>query len=1058
MAIGSTEERSTLAVCPGCGERNPSVARFCIHCGARMTAEEGERRTVTVLFADLSGFTSYSERVDIEAVRALADAAAGGFGGIVRRHGGRVDKIIGDCVMAVYGAPDRNDDDPARAVRSALEMQAYVAAHPEQFAGLALSIGVHTGEAMYAPVGPQGEYTVLGDTVNTAARLQSAANAGEVLIGDPTGRSVAGIIELEPAPPLPLSSSDEPLGAWRAVRPAGDEEGHATRSRFVGRDMPMRRLAELWERARTENAAYLACITGAPGIGKSRLIEQFRSTTRDDLHVYGGRCLPYGEGFTYWALSEIIKAAAGILHDDAEDVISKKLGVLLEGLAIDDNDQLRTIAVAVANVVASPTTPRGTYMAERISRSELHWGIRRLFELHARRRPVMLVIEGLHWAEPALLELLMSIATGRAEAPVFVVGSAGEAFADDHPDLVDPRKNRRLIELDPLDESEARALLDSIDANLNEKTASRLVAAARGDPLFLEEAWRLHTSGGDVSALSGDLTELTGARLDHVDPDAVGVAGAAAIVGHIFWSGAVERLVGPCDERFALLERHDLIRTRPTTSMAGEREYEFRHIVVLREALRRIPAPDRARMHADLAEWVTGLPGAEREFVEFIAYHSERACLLDPSLVRSRGTRLQSSAIAALERAGRKAEEREGMLEAARWYERALTLAGDDLPDRAAELTLLRAQRLSHLYQREEALDALDRVVALSHEVARPDLRSRALLTRAMLIVEEDPSGARAACEEVGTLLATSVDDASQRIERALVSGRLRANAGDRVGAIAELEEALAEAEALGDPELLIRTHQHLAWGLLREGRLVAARDHLVTSAELARVDGSLTGEIASTWVLAELAYYVGPQEESERYALRTIAWLERSPDPLIAVRMHLRLAAIALNHGVVASAERHTRDAYEVARGVGGTLLVDAARHLGQVLLRQGRVTDAERMARVAGQNVTEGDPRAEGAVRLLDAYLSAARRESEAARAGFEAGIASLADDPLEQAETRILYARALDRLGDTHGALDQLRRARVAFENFGAEGMVVEVRALIDAVETGGTFPRV
>src|SRR5437763_2889920 len=218
--------------CPACGEPNPARAKFCLECGARMPVsttggsdaqgEEGERRVVTVVFADLSGFTSYSERTDPEEVRALADEAAGRLGEIVLRYGGTVDKIIGDCVMAVFGAPQSHEDDPERAVRAALDMQTYVTEHSDKFAGLPLRIGVNTGETMFAPVGPGGQYTVIGDTVNTAARLQSGAAKGETLVGEPTFHLVHDAVDLEPVAPLTAKGKEEPVRAWRAVSGKGE--------------------------------------------------------------------------------------------------------------------------------------------------------------------------------------------------------------------------------------------------------------------------------------------------------------------------------------------------------------------------------------------------------------------------------------------------------------------------------------------------------------------------------------------------------------------------------------------------------------------------------------------------------------------------------------------------------------------------------------------------------------------------------------------------------------------------------------------------------------------
>ncbi len=369
--------------CPSCGTLNAARAKFCNECGTKLAplvdipaadgratmeamleAEEaavrshpGERRVVSVLFADLSGFTSFSERSDPEEVRALADEAAGRLGEIVVRYGGTVDKIIGDCVMAMFGAPTSHEDDPERAVRAALDMQDYVNEHSEKFAGLPLRIGVNTGETMYAPVGPGGQYTVIGDTVNVAARLQSAAAKGEILVGKPTYQAAAEAIELEAVAPIRAKGKEEPVPAFRAVRVKGGQvKRKAARTPLIGRGVEFDRLWELWEKARTERRPYLAVILGEPGMGKSRLLAEVTARLSGAAAVHWGRCLPYGEGITYWPVVELVKEAAGILVSDGPQEMSAKLGSLLESLGTDDVDELRTMASALANLVGVPTS------------------------------------------------------------------------------------------------------------------------------------------------------------------------------------------------------------------------------------------------------------------------------------------------------------------------------------------------------------------------------------------------------------------------------------------------------------------------------------------------------------------------------------------------------------------------------------------------------------------------------------------------------------------------------------------------------------------------------
>ncbi|MGH7857661.1 MAG: adenylate/guanylate cyclase domain-containing protein, partial [Candidatus Binatia bacterium] len=315
-----TAMSADLRVCANCGEENPARAKFCLECGTPFEldlvdqlpqqASGGERRHVSVLFADLSGFTSFSEQTDVEDVRAIARETADRLSEIVDRYGGTVDKIIGDCVMAVWGAPSSHEDDTERAVRAAFDMQEHTKEHAERFAGMGLSIGVNTGEAIWAPVG--GSYTVLGDTVNTAARLQGAAAKGEILVGADTYGETQDAVEYEALEPIKMKNKREPVAAFRPVRLTGETRRRRTRSiPIVGRSDEQERLWELWERARTEGGPYGSLVTGAAGVGKTRLVQALVDEVGRGATVLRGACLPYGEGITYWPLAEIVRQVGG---------------------------------------------------------------------------------------------------------------------------------------------------------------------------------------------------------------------------------------------------------------------------------------------------------------------------------------------------------------------------------------------------------------------------------------------------------------------------------------------------------------------------------------------------------------------------------------------------------------------------------------------------------------------------------------------------------------------------------------------------------------------------
>jgi class 3 adenylate cyclase len=490
-----------MAVCTQCGTENPPVAKFCMSCGAPVVAVDApppvrheERRPVTAVFVDIVGSTSRAENLDPEDVLALLEPYYAQLRRVLERHGGTVEKFIGDAVVALFGAPVAHEDDPERAVRAGLAILASIAFLNEEdpTRELRVRIGITTGEAIVslgARVG-EGQGMAWGDVLNTAARLQSAAPVNGVLVDQRTYRACGSAIELREAEPVVAKGKAEPVRVWEAVgvREDGSRRGSA-RFRFVGRSAELARLDAAWHGVAATGTSAFAIVVGEPGLGKSRLVSEIAARA-EGAEVRVGGCLSYGEGITYWPVAQIVRTAAGILAGDGGPVVSTKLDALLNRLAVDDLDQLRTIASAASNLVGAQTTPRGTYATTQISQAELHWGIQRLFELLAAQRPLVLLLEDLHWAEPNLIELLESLL--EAQAPLFVLATARPEITDMHPGLVVEGDRRTVITLHELSPEESDALVVELVDNLVEQglpraTIERLVRNAHGNPLFLEE-------------------------------------------------------------------------------------------------------------------------------------------------------------------------------------------------------------------------------------------------------------------------------------------------------------------------------------------------------------------------------------------------------------------------------------------------------------------------------------------------------------------------------------------------------------------------------------------
>jgi class 3 adenylate cyclase/tetratricopeptide (TPR) repeat protein len=1046
-----------------------------MECGTKLGAPEelGERRILTVLFADLSGFTAFSEGSDVEDVHALAQEAADRLSEIVDRYGGTVDKIIGDCVMAVWGAPTTHEDDAERAVRAALDMQTVVANRSEKFFGLRLSTGLYTGEAIWAPIGPDGRYTALGDTVNTAARLQGAAGKGEIYVGTETYRATKDVIEYEEVEPVKAKNKAEPVPAWNAVGVLGARTA-APELPMVGRRAELDRLSEFWELVRSERKPYLAAVTGPPGIGKSRLIRTIADRVEDAAQTWWGRCLDYGDGMTYWPVIEMVKTAAGIAQDEPTEEASRKLGVLLEALGSDDLDELRTMAVALANLIAAPTTPRGTYTATEITKGELHWGIRRVFQLLARRRPVVLVFEDLHWAEPALLELITSFVDIADDAPILLIAS-GRPEAD--VETLTAKRQTRRIDVDVLDEADSRALVaHMLGSDVEDGRLIDLLQRAAGNPLFLEETIRMLVDAGALDeegqivadklaslSIPSSLRALIGTRLDRLSGAQKRTAGRASVVGEVFWAGAVAHLdrnvaatnlaSDDVDVEAALgqLEDKDVVTAKESSTIADEREWAFRHALIRDVAYQRIPKSERVRLHARCGEWMAARPGATDELVEIVAHHLEQSCLLANQVARTNFAPPVLDAVRALRRAAAKAESRQGTSEAFGYYNRAVTLLGDRFPETSIELRMARARMRAPLGDYQGAYDEMRQIADEALAMRRTDLRCAALLHMAETdFIMGRISEGRTHLDE-GDRLARELDDSDLRI-RAIFQGAILNQVSGDDPAVAEdaLRAAIALADETEDSLNLMYGHTRLGVFLYNAGDLAGAEKALARAAELAQARGSLRHLAWVTFFVGAVRIHRGPREQAAEDLARATDWLERTADRHTLVDALTWRAHLCLATGDVRAAVRLLRIALATARELQSSAeVVRAARALAEAFHRQDRVADAREMAALARQHAPDEDMEAQAKAAIAEAFAAAAEKDETAARQHFTVALTWLEKfgAPIDTGETLIAQADVLESFGDAAGAKTRLERAREIFESVGGAATVAAIDETIE-----------
>ena len=634
--------------CAVCGQDNPGGFRFCGACGASLTgpaqAPAEERRRVTVLFCDLVDFTARADQADPEDVGALLRPYHARQRAEIERRGGTLDKFIGDGIMAVFGAPLAHEDDPERAVRCALGMLAAIEelnrASPSL--DLAVRIGVTTGEALVR-LGPDRQTEgVVGDVVNTASRLQGVAPAGGVVVGEATFRATSRLFDYQELGAVQVKGKADPLPVWRlegARSRTGIEAVRRAGTPFVGRQAELARLKDLFERTVADRTVRLVTVMGEPGVGKSRFVGELAALLEDRPRLVTwrqGRCLPYGDGITFWALGEIVKAEAGILETDPPAQASDKLLEAVAALLPDPSERewVRTRLAPLLGI-ADPD-------AVKPERAELFAAWRRLIEAMAASGPVVLVVEDLHWADPAMLEFLGHLVERAGGLPLLVVATARPELLERHPGWGDDDPASTRIPLGALSDLETAQLVAALVGRsvLPVGVQALLLERAAGNPLYAEEFARLLADRGlvveDQAAAVPEIPVpdtvhgLIAARLDALTPEVRALVQDAAVVGRVFWPGAVAAMDGAGDgvvqASLAELERKQLVQRARTSSVQHQDEYVFWHALVRDVAYAQIPRAGRARRHQAVAEWVEEVAG-ERvgDLAEVVAHHFGQA-------------------------------------------------------------------------------------------------------------------------------------------------------------------------------------------------------------------------------------------------------------------------------------------------------------------------------------------------------------------------------------------------------------------------------------------------
>jgi class 3 adenylate cyclase/tetratricopeptide (TPR) repeat protein len=914
-----------------------------------------ERKVVTVLFADLVGFTARAEQMDPEDVVGLLGPYHARLREMLEHFGGTVEKFIGDAVMAVFGAPLAHEDDPERAVRAALAIRDWAT---DEAGGLELRIAVNTGEALVSlDARPErGEALVGGDVVNTAARLQAAAPVNGILVGATTQSATRDAIEYRETDPVRAKGKAEPVPVWEALRAQSSfgvdvfQEGRAP---LVGREREVDLLLDAFTRVRADLAPQLVTLVGVPGIGKSRLVwELFQAVERDPDLVYWrqGRCLPYGEGVAFWAVGEMVKAQAGILDTDS----GEEAGAKLEGaVAAATGEDAHWVAahlrplIGLAEDVEASEEPRVEAFAA--------W--RRFFEALAEQRPLVLVFEDLHWADEGLFDFVDHLVDWAGGSPMLVVCTARPELMERRPSWGGGKLNATTLVLSPLGDEDAARLVAALigRAVLPAETQAALLTRAGGNPLYAEQYVRMFVERGSAEdlPLPENVQGIIAARLDGLPSDEKAVLQDAAVLGKVFWPGALLAIGGSRPEALLhSLERKEFVRRERRSSVGGETEHAFRHMLVRDVAYGQIPRAQRAQKHRRAAEWIEALSERTDDVSEMLAHHYASA--LEFARASGQDTdELAERARHALRSAGERAFTLGAFQAASRFLSAALELWPRDdreLPD--LQLALGEALNWAGGLSEELLLEARDGALAQSRLglAARAEIRlgfywwnrgandlavehfeaaarlveqlplspEKALALQSLGVralvsgaLDESVAAAHAAAEMAEVLGLDAL-----RAQALITLGSARFSLGEVEG-IEEIERGLAAGESLNAGEIIVRGYKNLGDAVQRIGELERAADLHQQGLETARRLGDVWHV---RWFSGELAYdrYLeGRWDEALALADEVIAVVEAgTPHYMESVCRDTR-ALIRLARGDAAGAAADSERSLELGRSV---------------------------------------------------------------------------------------------------------------------------------------------
>ena len=1078
-----------MATCGACDAASPAGFRFCGSCGARLAASGSEgagetRRTVTILFTDVTGSTELGERLDPESMRRMLGRTFATARELIERHGGTVEKFIGDAIMAVFGVPTIHEDDALRAVRAASDLgEALERINAEMLRDhgvrLALRTGINTGEVV-AGDPAAGDSFVTGDAVNVAARLEQAAGPGEILLGEATYRLVRDAVDVEGPTELDLHGKSTPVLAYRLRGIDLDAPARLRRldAPLVGRVRELRLLAQAFDRVVSDRACQLFTVLGTAGVGKSRLVAAFLEQEAGRATVLSGRCLPYGQNITFWPIAEIVRAAAAVTADDTPDVARTKVRALLDGERDADLVTERIIQAIALDESEAPV-------------EEAFWAIRRLLEALARERPLVVVIDDLHWAAATMLEFIEHTVDWTRDSRILVLAMGRPELLDVRPGWGGGKLNATTILIEPLSDVECGELVDQVLGRtpLDPAIRRRIADASEGNPLFVEELVAMLIDDGLLRQVgdgwlpAGDLSRvavpptvaaLIAARLDRLAPADRAVLERASIIGRVFDRAALDELLGEVGgasdgedpaangvglaARLADLVRRELIRPDRTAAL-GDDTYRFRHQLIRDAAYDGLSKDRRAELHLRYGSWLERTVGDRLiEIQEIAGFHLEQAHRFRLE-IGPVGDVYREAAVrggAHLGASGRRALARGDLPAAVGLLDRAAALLPEGTQGRAGILAAL-GSALTEQGEFARAAAVFAGATEAATVAGDAEQASHTSLTRLHLFFFTDPNGVAEATQREVERLIPLFTERGDELGLAKARRRLAMVYRTRLdirGMEAELERAVAHARAAGDGREEARS-----LGLLATAAFLGPTPTVEGIARCQRIrdgaDGNLIVERAVLVALAGLEAMGGAFAVARGHLDEHARLCRELGLRLDAAEGRIQCGFVELLAGDAAAAADALAAAVADLQAMGERAnLAMAAALLGGALGRLGRVDDALSATRLAEAMAAPDDLGAQASWRVARAEVLLGGNSTDEARRMAEEAVrlAGQTDSHELRGQARAALADVEDGRSNPAGARAAREQALRAFERKGDVVSAARIREQLGVRDDG------